>query len=806
MTPDPLDTLSVRHYFEVAGERLEILGPVGFDAANFVLEKEPKRYGSDVSFASDSVQLSFDPNSEINGLTHRFDLIMEHYKRDGFESYFLYILSIDEGDGFNDYVIGELDFEESATDEFSYFRCKIIQNSDQAKIKRRMEVSVDVFSDEDSDGEPIAPLITQPVFYRANPLAQESRWELFETYYRVAGGVGGSFFYDFNPFPVITKSQVENTISPPIDAGAVFGRSDFFIIEAENTIQNGTLKIENLDYSLALTQESPVGFAYGRLFYSVGTSFIIDDAVEVFRTGTMRWDDPDYPDNRFDLENASFEFNNITIERDEKLFLFFEFVVNTENGIFFAENTVSGGNITFTGVSTSISSVVQTFKLIDLMNQVVKSISGLEVQAPRFEEGGEFYMQHVFDGKLMRAIVDDSFYISLKDILDHYPEFNGDYQVLENGKVFFGIYEDFYADKKIGSFVQAPDDTFEHSFNKRYSINRLEMKYRKYEKESEEVRSRESVHTEMQLLLPNKRVENVKQVNIGFIRDSLLLESTRKKAIRVDDKTATSNDDDKFILDVIQKSLSQSLTFSVQHFPNSEDNTILKLVNDASFNWLFLGFLLGDFIEITTDENGGDWLITGIEPTVLELTASGATVADYTGTTQTQLNFNVTATNLTNRTSEGFDVVENVTDPDSLSNLLFTPKRNTHYYWGQYLSTACLYYRTANDLIRVTKFIHNNELKTQFSDDNLEFIEGASINIFVLKVQKPPILDTIVGKTSVLCTFFEFWTLRNGCINERGYVEISDHNGNIINVYPTKLDYQWPEGRLYIDYELKYDR
>ena len=786
---------SVKHYLLHKGVKTQISEPIGFDAAKFVIDQDKKRYGRDVEFSPSDLTFSADTN--FRGLSHQFKELLESYKTEGFESDWQYILEI-EG---IEYILGQLDFATASTDKLTYFTTNIIQENTQAIIKSREDVEVNLFSDTDLDGNTITPLQTKKIYLQATPEKQESRWEMYDPYYAFRGnpGGGGDFFRDFNPFPIIKESEIQETLSAPIETD--LGRNEFAIIEATNELSNVTLKIRGLNFRMEIDNFiNNFGYAYCQLFYCIGTEYLSANAVEIFGTGTMSQDTI----HSFELTDQDYTIENLFIPRDQKLFLLFAMRVDTQNNPFTAQLWVDSGSVEADAVSTSISSVIETFTLGDAMQQVVKSISGLETDAPRFiGESAEFYRQHITNGLLMRNITNKPFNLSLSKILDYLPELNGDYEV-NDGKVFFGLYEDFYRDEKIASFTTLPDDSFETSFNERYSVNKYNFKYAKYEKSNDEAKSRESVHTQMQMLLPNKMVDNTKDVNVGFIRDSFLIESTRKEAIKVKEDVATEQDQDIFIIDILKKDtpIIENQQLTVYH---KKEVDTLFLLNDDSVNWEFFGFQVGDTITLTY-KNSGLWSVNEITPDRLKLVPLFFWTEDFEGYASTGFAYSVTQTLLTNRTNEGFSIIEGTTTPAGFSNLRFTPKRNTWYYWGRYLSACCQYRKSASDRIKVTEFIHNGDLTTKYQDDGLlTFTEDSDINtsILTLGLYEKALVTPELERTTVICDFSVFWALRQKIRTIRGYIEVIDSNGNSIDLFPKNVGYQWQNNLMEIEGEVK---
>jgi len=446
-----------------------------------------------------------------------------------------------------------------------------------------------------------------------------------------------------------------------------------------------------------------------------------------------------------------------------------------------------------TAISRSISSVIKSFRLIDVVKQVTKSISGMEVVAPRFDVGGELYDQYITNGLLIRGITDQPFNVSYKDILEYLPEPNADYQIEDDNNIFIGFYEDFFQDVNMGSFPMAPNEVFSTYFNDEFGINTVAFKYKKYEKSNDEQGSRDSVHTSLQLLLPNLRVENEKKIDIGFIRDSFLLESTRKDAIIVTEDTATENDEDIFILDVIEKNIQQNETLVLRH--QMVDNTTLKIANDGTFNWELLGIRINDFITIGL-ANAGTWLVGDITPTVITLLATGSAQATENGLLLTNIIYNITSTDLTNRTDEGFDYISNTSNPDGFSNLFFTPKRVLTKYWGNYLLTCCEYRQTKE--IKITEYIHNRELISKKADEQDQVKEGDPIDLGDLAVNGLAILSPYEVQTSIICDFDTYWNLQESTKTLRGYIEVMGNNGVSNKIHPLKLEYDLQRNLLNI--------
>ena len=284
---EPLDFETIKHFLKREGNApVEIAEPTGFDAAKFVIKQDDKRYGRDVEFSPSD--LTFNENTDFRGLTHRFENLIYDYNAKGFEANWKYILEIDDVQ----YILGQLDFKTAKTDGFTYFTTNIIQENSQAIIKSREEVAVDLFAATDIDGNEIDPLATTKMYLQATPEKQDSRWEMYEPYYLYRGnpGGGGTFAVEFNPFPVVKESEVEDTLSAVIQS---FGnRNDFAIIEAANELTNVTLKIKGLNFKMEIDNFiNKFGYATCAFIYKIGENADFNSGnpwVEIFNTGNLK--------------------------------------------------------------------------------------------------------------------------------------------------------------------------------------------------------------------------------------------------------------------------------------------------------------------------------------------------------------------------------------------------------------------------------------------------------------------------------------------------------------------------------------
>ena len=145
-----------------------IVEPIGYSSVDFQLKQEEGRYARDISFGGGENPFEFTKWRE-----HELEMLVYYFQTFGYESRVRFGVEFTDG---TDNIVGDLDFKEAETDEITYFKCKVVQDSIQALIKNRMDIKVDCFSDRTLDDEPINPLVAENVLIKAKPVVQRSKW------------------------------------------------------------------------------------------------------------------------------------------------------------------------------------------------------------------------------------------------------------------------------------------------------------------------------------------------------------------------------------------------------------------------------------------------------------------------------------------------------------------------------------------------------------------------------------------------------------------------------------------------------
>ena len=602
---------------------LSIDEPINFATVDFQLSQKEKGYGRDVSFNGGEIQFEF-----VKYRNHYLDKLLLYNNNYGFESVVELIISTE--------VIGELDFATAITDDLEYFKCKVIQQAAKQIVKRRKSIKVNLFSDKDVDGNAITPLSAQNMIMIAKPIAENSRWRNGSVGSYTALDTGGST----TSYRNYCGEMYDDSLPTSYSASNTGSSDGTRMLTANNDLLNVKIKITEFSVSLYLNNRgtnwpfyySGSGVATGYFAYRYGLDFTSAASTEY-----------KFPNTTFDLRyggsQKDYTLSAVVdipiIPQGHSLWIYHYWTLSHSGGgvseIKYSQTAMS---MEIAASVTSVNSVVLSFGLADVMRQVVKSISGLDIYAPRFDVGGEFYYNRLVNGNFLRQItevteiIDDGvnephpmivkrpFLISLEDLEKSLVELNVDWQITnyEDGiKIFFGTEDDFYANVPIKEFANVQFSSFSKSFNPRFKINEFNYGYKKFQsqKENEILNSYDLVNGESKWVLKNKNVENKKEISIEWVRDSFLIEESRRKAIDLSSLTSSQDDDTLFIIDSEDtRTELKSSSISVYHkYYGTSEDLALRSIN---VNLALLPLTVGDTFNITSSLNQGNYFIKSI--------------------------------------------------------------------------------------------------------------------------------------------------------------------------------------------------
>jgi hypothetical protein len=790
---------------------VQIDEPIGYADMDFNLQQKDKAYGRDISFSGGEAQFNF-----VNYRNHYLDKLLYFNHFYGFESKVDLII---RQDGYDD-VVAELDFATAVTDDFEYIKCKVIQQSSLQIVKRRKSVKVDLFSNKDVDGNPITPLNTEDMLLLSKPVFQKSVWEQSEPHSlegnnRLEVGRQGRT-YVINPAVNVTQSGIDGTRNPFEIRSDNFANMQY--LEATANLKKITIKLNG--FSCLLKPDGDNG-GKGAINFSLFIAWgaEVDDYRVKLLGVSLKQNSADYSIQR------NYILPIEVLNRGDKLWIgcIVEMKRSSSIGKIECEGNISIKSIEITAESSAYNSITPSFRLIDVMKQVVKSTSGLEVVAPRFDIGGEFYDNRLFNGNFLRNSLLNTdgtrkpFYISLEDIEKSIIEMNADHEINNDGDVFFGTEQDFYTNTEIGFFDNTQFSEMNKIFNPRFTVNEFSYKYKNYQalKENEEVNSADNVHGESKYVFTNKMVENKKEITIEWIRDAFLIESNRRKAISVSQDTASQDDDTLFAIDTVatQGDVSFTEVSFLQHaFDLSANRLTLRSNGDVNFN--SLGISPGSVVTISApDKNAGNYAvqpnaksagslvddIVASSSLLLMRLSSGSIGTNNNGERNTKYTYTLddALVPFTNYTSQGFSSIANLNASNNYSNLRYSIRRNIHNYYQPYLATCNLYHKDAT--IKNAWYKNNGECITAYNDITLkENEEFVPLN----PILSPFMYDNIVFAN---VEFTDFIALQSAVRSDRGYIRTIDNNDRVIKIYPVTMKYEILSKELTIKAEEKYE-
>lgn len=810
MANNPIDTNSFQHFLLIRGVEYEIQEPVNFDKSNFKCEQN--NYARDTFYGNEESLLEFYQNYGSQGQTFvnndgilishlpsGLDLLLQENKNNGSESDVKYIL---KKDGL-EFTTGNFDFSTAETDNNTYFKSKIIQNTNNAKIKKREKINIDLLSTKDLDDNTIDAIPLQRMLLKAKPLYGESKFSSptgFVNQNLFAGGGGGisnEIYYYYNMPQQVDLSEIENTLSFLDILDLSFGAEDFAkasnfgFIDAKEDLSNIKVNITDLFFSQT-TDVDEGGNGYVGTQFNIVWGFDIANPIGIIRP-------IDY--NLEEYQNFAFsqdlEYIIPFIPKGAKLWIYFRsrVVQSAAGGIPFQEpkfeafTTLSAYNIKISATSTAIDRVINAVRWIDLIKQTYKGIGSLPVDANKFDVGGEYYDNFCFNKNLIRKITDKPFNVTLSDVVESLGELNCDSQI-NNDKIYIGNYGNFYENIDIGGFLEVPEYESNFSKNERYLVNEFVYGYEKFEQDRNERNTIDAIHTNSEWFPQVQNSINKKELKLPFIRDPFAIEVAAKSILSIKNNS-DNTDDNIFIVDVVplapntRKKFTRFLAWQVNGFQ-------AKILTDNTFTWTSLGFIVGDTIKV----NGTNRQVIAMTDNIL--TISYFFVGVQNNASFVSFDYPLTNVLYTNRTNEGLTSFSNLRKGDNFSNLRYSIKRNIKT-WFPVLATYGKFIPTKK--LKNTLFKANGECTTQFTGEPLAIKENEDILISDISSYK--ILNQDIYKTRVICSFEKALQLLNDIQNVRGFVRVQSTDGSIVKGYIKESNYIWSSGELDLELECK---
>ena len=380
----------------------------------------------------------------------------------------------------------------------------------------------------------------------------------------------------------------------------------------------------------------------------------------------------------------------------------------------------------------------------------------------------------------------------------------GDYEI-QNNKIYFGKYADFYTNNEIAIFNNLPSKDLKENWNDRFKINNFKFSYDTFEQNRLSENTSEDLHTETEWSIPNNYVENKLERSVKYIRSGysaqVMVDLETTKPL-----TAYENDDKVFINSIAALPPGTAGGFQATLFMQIIEARLQILNTDsdgnkeaAVINWISLGLSIGDTLIIESGSNAGNYVVYSLTNSTIVLTPVGFTPS-FTGNDTIKLKYFYTNILWQTETNERVTVISGLNNPLQYPNLFYTLRRNM-VNWEGYLNSACLFHQDKK--VRNLFFRNNPKVLTQIGSGPI-YEDKYKTEILVSSLTDP-ILSAKIIDLEVSASYSEVLNLLNSYYNDRGFIRGLNIDGRIIKGYIQELDYTWKSGRLKLKLEEKYE-
>lgn len=838
---EPIETGGFRHWLRFEGigfdGKYQIAEPPGFDASSRNIDQgklfaRDVRHGGldkltfirNIRLDNNGIEQVINPQGDVSTyLDYGLDWIFYGLKKKGFEFKAYYIL---EEDGV--FAAEQaLDFgDPDITDGSTFLTCKLIDKNDVMIIRRRMDDIYNPLSDKDYKQNTIAPAPTMKCLLKATPVLKESDWsktlEIPNSFQ-----ITKDYFICFNRN--INKFDINDTLTSINDVlFDTFGtqRSMDFIAHTSggtsHTIPDGvSMKLLhakrliiniNTIIKLKCTLQAP--------FMSMGASTHFFYFVMVADEGSFHTNfytnvsyvkllDVHITDNNpvnVDLDLSA--LLDISIPAGKTLYGAYTVSSNVRVDV----SNVEVASLDITGYENSIDTVIRVMRWGDLLKRGIKQYSNLPVTAPKFEAGGPFYDNGVFNRAMISQKI-DTMNVTLTNTLGSVEEVNCDTEMNET-QIFIDHYNEYYKNTELGSLKTVPAESGRWGYNSRYMNKLFRYAYNKYEQFRTSEGTSQSIHTESEFAIINDNADNTKEIKNKLIRDPLAIQAMVDIEI-TQPTTSVSEDDDLYIMELAALPVGTHGGFG-NYLNMRFANGKLQILNrdsegdssDVIVNWTFYGLAVGSAFEIVDSSaqhpsefpnpavngNVGTYTIFDISPSIITLVPLSAT-PDFSGDAFIKVDYVYTGVDFVSRTDEGF-----ISNPTKFINAGRSIKRNILEWFGEMLATMSMY--TDFDLTN-NYFKSNGAFSSQQTTEAFPIVENATI----LKTDLPtPLITPVLWNIKLVCSFEQSKTIETNYQISRGYLRCVDlENEKVIKIYPQKSKSKWSNNELTIIGEEKYE-
>lgn len=561
MSTQPIDIAAVtfKLIFHNINKEYWIDPPIDWDKMPIELKRpEGSNYARVIKFG-DGNELTFVKHKQIE-LGHQFDRLVAFHKLYADEAFIEFVLFVDG----SELLRAELIMKDCKTDRLNYFTCSLAVNDLNKKIEDLEDTKIDVFGSTSLLNNFNEPAFTEDVILQPKKIRERAIHELgnedletMEAPLIYETTVGGNRLHIGNPFGLIVMDQsdvAESYYVPPtqqyVNSGPGNAIPDTYISGNLSTVHNLFFTAPS---EVLISVKDVRLKAEGPNLTNVNTRIILQIAVITYDNEDMETVIDKHYVNIKDVFTTDVLINEtISLSIPKFTRLIYEFRIYTGGATSEGAVTVfSGGTITADTIDIFPPSKSKMTRLIHAGKKILSNITEniAVVNAPRFEQNGEFWWYYITSGFFIRGFLDDSFDLAFKDWKEFIQKaFNCDVQISGN-TIFIGKYEDFYTDQEIARIEFKPDlDNYEITLNKDLIKNQINIKYSNFESDKKD--TIDAFHTESEWFVP-KRNKGSLDLDLGFTADGYSIEYARREGINAEPTTAKSKDNDVYIVDCL---------------------------------------------------------------------------------------------------------------------------------------------------------------------------------------------------------------------------------------------------------------
>jgi hypothetical protein len=816
---------------------IEIEEPFMFNAFSHSVERKKNGFSVDVNLFAENTSLLFtdsvyspsEKQTDIDGtvlfnLSHGLKRIIDSYNEHGPDGEIELVIN------FEGSLLTKCDFdlEDIDSDLKSYFKCGFIENNKISKHKiREDDVIIDLYSDKNLDGDTIAKLVPVNILLRSKSTFAESKWIKSDIFYQGAPDnktnkipATGAHVYS-NFCKTILTSGVEDTLNP----SALVTGSNTFAHTYDGTMTIVKAKTAKSEMKVVFKNNMVVHHKYnGRTGYTAFSKLqllmmVLKEPYTPVPNPIVVWsaEVTGQATQVITVPSEIIYTHAGILNEGEMLSPYWHWTysddvaaldTNYNNIDNYSRIIVTDMSVEATAVETTINSVVQGLRWIDALNKSAEIISGLPVDAPRIEIGGEYYDTVISNGAGIRNISGVPFNVKAKELFDMGMMVAQDYQVT-NDKILIGEYKDFFSDRLLRVFNTTPDEKFTWNTNKDYRIKAFDYKFENYEQDRQEQRTLDAVHTEVQMLLPNVKPTNTKTIKVKQILDAYKIDSLRRLGIDPETVDSSLSDDtDTVMIKVLPLASGHAETYTglikITTTPLG-----IKLYT-TNFRWDKLGLAVGDAFQILSGPNANSsTIVSKIEADGLTLLRPSPLLPFNFVSSSSIIKISYLLSNvwLQSQTDQNFTSVTGVLSKETYTNLFYSKLRNIQK-WLPFLATCSM--RHEYKSLKISFLKSNQDLSSKLAVDATTLVEKDDILISSISSLKRVTdrkfnIGIYLKDPSDIVSIFKELNTRNVDGSIGGFYEFIDPNGEVIQGYPEKLEYIPLENKIEAECLEKYD-